>query len=106
MVFIMPDGEYIIVDWKRSKKIRKEPFKGKKGTGIFLHLDDCNFIHYSLQLNTYRHFLELHYGKRVKEMHIAVFHPNNDNYLQFPVERMEKEVQDLWDILPIMPHGG
>jgi hypothetical protein len=52
---------YMIYDWKFLKKpIQKKsyfnPFtrKYKKMSSIFKYLDDCNFIHYSIQLSIYQ----------------------------------------------------
>lgn len=106
LVLVNENGEIIICDWKRSKEIK---FKGwedrngnrKKGFGIFSHLDDCNFIHYTLQLNIYRHLLELHYGKKVIGLYLVICHPNYERPEVIPVERLEKEIIDFWDSLPM-----
>ena len=101
------EGKIIICDWKRSKEIKMKGFKNtrtgetKRGFGIFSHLDDCNYQHYSLQLNIYRHILETHYGKEVVGLYLVIFHPNNDDHILIEVRRMDKEIQDLWNILPI-----
>lgn len=97
---IGPNGEIIILDWKRSKEIKKEnPYQ--KGFRCLQHLDDCNYNHYCLQLNIYRHILETRYDKKIVGMFLVVFHPNNDNYLFIPVPTMIKEIQDIWNELPL-----
>lgn len=48
-----PTGRWSIVDWKTSAKINKVAYGRKKMKGILSHLNDCNFIHYSLQLSIY-----------------------------------------------------
>lgn len=90
----------IILDWKRSKEIKFfDSFE--KGRTIWRHLDNCNWNHYRLQLNMYRHLLETFYDKQVVEMGIVVFHPRNKSYIVLPVDRMEKEIVDLMQLLPL-----
>lgn len=81
----------VLGDWKRSKEIRfSNGFaRGKHGLE---HVEDCNFNHYCLQLNVYRHILEKYYGKTVEEMFLVVLHPNNDGYLKLIVPRMTEEI--------------
>lgn len=52
--------EYLLLDWKRVKRITTSGFRGK--TGILfptLRLQDCNFIRYSLQLSIYEQILKI-----------------------------------------------
>jgi ATP-dependent exoDNAse (exonuclease V) beta subunit len=44
---------YSIMDWKTNKAIYKTAFGGAKLSAPLNHLDDCNFVHYSLQLSIY-----------------------------------------------------
>ena len=63
---------YEIIDWKTSKSIDTQSYKGKMGTHqITSHLMDCNFVHYSLQLSFYRYLLEEYYGLKVNNQLIA-----------------------------------
>lgn len=48
-----PTGQWSIIDWKTSAKINKVAYGRKKMKGILSHLNDCNFVHYSLQLSMY-----------------------------------------------------
>lgn len=48
-------GSLVVADWKTNKKIDFSGFD--KGLGPFKTLENCNFIHYSLQLSAYRHLL-------------------------------------------------
>ena len=97
-VFENPDGTLSIYDWKRSKEILKKSYGGKKMKEPFSHFPDCNFYHYSLQLNLYRNILETFYGKTIKEMFLGVFHPNNkDNkYIKLEIKRLETEAGNLF----------
>lgn len=89
--------ELILLDWKRSKEIKMDnPFE--KGTGPFKYLDNCNYNHYTLQLNIYRHILETEYNKKVIAMFNVVLHPNNDSYLLYQIDRVEFS-HKVWAIL-------
>jgi hypothetical protein len=92
-----------LYDWKRTKEIKFEN-KFEKGNGCLSHLDNCNFVHYSLQLNLYKYILENYYshkGKKmeVAEMAIVVFHPNNDSYQLLKVNSMPEEVCEMLKVL-------
>lgn len=89
------DDSYVIYDWKRSKEIKTENNFGGKGFGPVAHLDDCNYWHYTLQLNVYRWFLETFYGLKISDMYIMIFHPDNKNYERFQLERLDKEVDEM-----------
>lgn len=93
-----PIYEYYIFDWKRSKKIYFKSFGGKKfGKGrAFQSLIDCNYSKYSLQLNVYRHMLEVDYGLPIKGLFLFVFHPWNSSFVKIEVPRMEKETAALF----------
>jgi len=89
------DGTLSIYDWKRSKEIKRE---NKYATGVppFLqHLPDCNFYHYSLQLNTYKALLELNYGVKVRDLFLVVLHPRHDKYLLIECADLQREVLAL-----------
>lgn len=103
LTMIQPNGKLRLYDWKRSKGISKEGFKGKKGKGPFSNLPDCNFITYSIQLNIYRRYLENKYGKEIESMSLVVLHPNNDDYILIEVDFMNEEIDALWDMLPLSP---
>jgi len=45
-------NRYVLGDWKSNEQIRKTN-QFQNGLGELEHLDDCNFNHYSLQLNLY-----------------------------------------------------
>lgn len=86
----------VLGDWKRSKEIKfsNRFSRGKRGLE---HVDDCNFNHYCLQLNVYRHVLEKYYGKKVEEMFLVVLHPNNDGYVKLNVPRITDDIQTILD---------
>ena len=98
-VFRNDDGTLTLGDWKRSKEIKFKSFGNKKGKFPFENILDCNFYHYSLQLNLYRVILEKFYNEKIKDMFLVVLHPNNKDgkYMKIPVKRMEKEGDLLID---------
>jgi ATP-dependent exoDNAse (exonuclease V) beta subunit len=83
----------IIVDWKRSKEIKMEN-RYEKGYKPFETFENCNYWHYSLQLNFYRHILETKYGKTVVYMMLIILHPNQDSYMCYPVQHIE--IRPIW----------
>lgn len=92
-------GELMLIDWKRSKEIKfqshENPKYKKFGFGPLQCLEDCNFAHYSVQLNVYRWILESFYDQKVVGMYLAVFHPNQDNYLFIPVPDLQAQVKSM-----------
>ena len=93
------DNNLILGDWKRINKELTPESYGKHCKFPFEHLPDCKLYHYSLQLNLYRVILEKFYGKTIKDMFLAVFHPDNKGgkYKKIKVKRMEKEGEYLLD---------
>ena len=89
------DGKFLIYDWKRSKEIKMKSFGKQKGLAPLDHLDDCNYWHYTLQLNVYRWILETFYGLEVADLYLVVLHPDNDTYLRVKLNRLEEEVEDM-----------
>lgn len=81
-------GNLIILDWKRSKEIKMSN-KYEKGKGPFSNYDNCNYSHYSLQLNFYRHILESKYNQRVSFMMLVILHPDQPSYICYPVPRID-----------------
>ncbi len=89
--------EYIIVDWKRSKKlvIDGNPKKYGYGNGLseLSNLDNSSYYKYALQQNIYKYILETKYGLCVSSMNLIVLHENYDNYYRINLETMTKEVK-------------
>lgn len=106
MIFQNPDGTLQIYDWKRCKEIKKTNTFQSAITDCISHLPDCNFWHYSLQLNTYKWILEKNYGKKVTKMYLVCLHPNNRNtsFLRYEVPLMTQEIEDLMNLRREMIH--
>jgi len=88
----MAENKLGIGDWKRSKKIYMSAFGGKCGKGPCAEIPDCNLYHYYIQLNLYAYLIELNTKYKVVKMFIAVFHPNNNNYVTYNVPDMRTTV--------------
>jgi hypothetical protein len=90
-------NDYIIIDWKRSKKLVVDGHPKKYGYGFGLselnHLDNSSYYKYSLQQNMYKYILEYSEGLKVSSMKLVVFHPNYSKYYLIPLPDMPKEVE-------------
>lgn len=96
MVYIDPKqpGKFILADWKRSKEIKFEN-RWETGLGPLSDIDNCNYWHYTLQLNVYRMILEKYYGLEISEMFLVVLHPNFDTYKKYDVQRVSKPIMKM-----------
>jgi ATP-dependent exoDNAse (exonuclease V) beta subunit len=92
MVFQNTDGSLSIYDWKRSKEIKIKNTFGGRGFDHLKDYHDCNYVHYSLQLNIYKYILEKHYGKKIRDLYLVVMHPMFERYQKF-------ECMDLQDVV-------
>ena len=97
------EGELVILDWKRSKSINTSN-RWQKGFGPFEGLDDCNYMHYTIQLNCYRHILETKYNKTILGMYLVILHPNQICAEIIPVEKKVDIISALWERLPLNKH--
>ena len=95
LVYNSEQNMYHLVDWKTNKRINKNSFRNKKGIlSSSKHLDDCNFMHYSLQLSFYRYILERYYGLEVGSQ--TLFHlKENDTYEIFNVEYKSEDLINM-----------
>lgn len=95
-------GEFIIYDWKRSRRMGKEygyefipntrnPYM--KGINGLEHLDCTPFNIGCLQQNLYRFILEKSYDITIKEMNLVMLNNSYSNYHYVTVPNMDKEVE-------------
>lgn len=84
-----------VVDWKRSKEIKMTAFRGKKGTGPMSNKQDCNYEHYSLQLNVYKYLLSNNFGEKIARMSLVILHPNQDDYILLDVADNQTAVESI-----------
>ena len=99
-LFRKPDGDYVMVDWKRSKHLIIDGFPKKYGFGrglsVISHLDNSSYYKYELQQSFYKYILEKDYGIRVSSMILAVLHPDYDRYYSIKLSQYrEREVLDM-----------
>jgi ATP-dependent exoDNAse (exonuclease V) beta subunit len=85
---------YVIYDWKRSKEIKTKNDFGS-GYGPVKHLPDCNYWHYTLQLNIYKYFLEKYYDLNIVDLCLVILHPDNKNYRLIRLNILKEEVEDM-----------
>lgn len=89
----LDDGTYSIYDWKRTKEIKTRNAFGGRGSHPLTSFHDCNYVHYSLQLNIYKRILETKYGKTIRDMYLVCMHPDYPNsYKKYEVMDMQEQV--------------
>jgi len=86
----------ILVDWKRSKEIKKEN-KFQKALKPIEDLPDCNYYQYSLQLNLYKKIIEKNTPYKIEYMALAIFHPEQKDFVFEPVNIMDKHLEKMWN---------
>ncbi len=92
MLFQNDDGTLSIYDWKFAKELNMTSAFRKKALPPIQHLDDCNYTHYSLQLNMYRTILERKYDFKIRDMFLVFMHQNlSDNYVKVEVKPIDVE---------------
>ena len=91
----MHTGKFLILDWKRSKKVTGKG--GDKGSFPISHLRSNNLTKYSLQLSLYSYILEMNYDLDMEASALVVCHPNQDTYNYITTKYMRDEVQSMLD---------
>ena len=89
------EGKYILVDWKRCKRLKKRNRWDKSISPFLPNMEDCNVNRYTLQLNIYRYIIEKNYDIEISEMRIVNFHPDQRGYEEVIVRDLGKEVSEL-----------
>jgi hypothetical protein len=101
-IFKKPNSnEYILLDWKRSKKLVIDGHPRKFGYGFALselqHLDNSSFYKYALQQNIYKYILEKNYGLKISSMNLIVLHENYDNYYRVDLPDLQREIKIIFN---------
>jgi hypothetical protein len=86
-------NKYLIVDWKRSKKVTGKG--GDKGYWPLNHLRSSNLTKYSIQLSLYTYILEQNYGLEMEESALVVCHPNQTTYRNIRTKYMREDVETM-----------
>lgn len=102
-------GRLNIKDYKTSKEIKLRSFEKWDGTHEMMyfpinHLEDCNFNHYSLQLNLYAFLIKQH-NRNLKIGKLTIEHIVGDynedtgfvlnNIIPYNVPDLQKEIRNL-----------
>lgn len=98
-------GGIAIIDYKTNKKIEQESYKHQKMLIPLNKFDDCNYVHYSLQLSGYKFKFEKNTKLKVDETFIVYFNINADNYEIIEPLNMEKEVKEILELRRINKMG-
>lgn len=97
------EGKYVMVDWKRSKKliVQGTDRPDKRGFQIeiegLINLTNCSYYRYCIQQNMYKYILEQEYNIAISEMILVVLHENYPNYHTIKLPEMIKEVQTIFN---------
>lgn len=87
------DGRYSIIDWKTNKSIYRSSFGGKMMKGSLNHLQDCNFMHYSLQLSLYALML----GEKINRLSIVHLPRDTDRLEIMPCPFLWREADLVFE---------
>lgn len=99
-LFRKPNGEFVMVDWKRSKHLIIDGYPKKYGFGrglsVLSHLDNSSYYKYEIQQSFYKYILEKDYKIKVSSMILVVLYPDYDNYYFIKLDDYRKqEVLDM-----------
>ena len=86
---------YVIYDWKRSKEIKFKNDYKENGFYPLEHVENCNFWHYSLQLNLYRYLLKKNYSLNISSMHLLILHPNNSDFVKIDIDVLDEHIEKM-----------
>ena len=97
--------EYVMLDWKRSKKLIIDGRPRIFGYGYALSelssLDNSSFNRYCLQQNIYKHIAEMEYGMKISSMKLVVLHENYSDYHIVDVPTMKREASIILNSLKV-----
>jgi len=95
-LFRKPDkAEYVMLDWKRSKKLiidgKPRIFGHGYASSELSHLDNSSYFRYCLQQNIYKYIAETEFSLRISSMKLVVLHENYKTYHLVNVPEMRTE---------------
>lgn len=97
--------EYVMLDWKRSKKLIIDGRPRIFGYGYALSelntLDNSSFNRYCLQQNIYKLIAETEYGMKISSMKLVVLHENYSDYHIVDVPTMKREASIILNSLKV-----
>lgn len=96
-------NEYIMFDWKRSKKLVIDGRPRIFGFGYALselsNLDNSSYYRYCLQQNIYKYIVESEFSIKISSMKLIVLHENYADYHVVNVPEMRKETKIILNSL-------
>lgn len=103
----------VLADFKTNKEIKYEGYKNQKMKVPLQEYQDCNFIHYSLQLSLYKFKLEDRTGLKIGRKELIYFDSNKTDYeiitpLDLDVEAkqtLENRRETEMKSIPILLYG-
>lgn len=99
------NDEYVMLDWKRSKKLIIDGRPRIFGYGYALSelntLDNSSFNRYCLQQNIYKLIAETEYGMKISSMKLVVLHENYSDYHIVDVPIMKREASIILNSLKV-----
>lgn len=93
LFFNFKANEFQIWDWKTNKRLERRSRFGNKLKGKLSHLDECEFVIYSLQLAIYREIIRLKTDIDVGRNYIVWFFEKNSNYEVIECLDLQKEAR-------------
>ena len=99
------NAEYVMLDWKRSKKLIIDGRPRIFGYGYALSelntLDNSSFNRYCLQQNIYKLIAETEYGMKISSMKLVVLHENYSDYHIVDVPTMKREASIILNSIKV-----
>lgn len=89
-------GDIAILDWKTNKEIKFYDKYNSTGLKYLSHLDNCNFIHYSLQLNMYKKMLMLNNYFPGASYQLAIIHISETGPKLYKIDDMDTELNQIF----------
>ena len=88
--------EWEIIDYKTNKKMEK---KSKYGNLLypFEDMSEGEINEYTIQLNTYKYFVEKHTSLKIGKMRIIWFNVVNDNYCVYNLDDIQPKIKLMFD---------
>lgn len=97
--------QYVMLDWKRSKKLIIDDRPRIFGYGYALSelntLDNSSYNRYCLQQNIYKYILETEHSMKISSMKLVVLHENYFDYHIIDVPLMKEETSILLNSLKV-----
>ena len=102
-LFKNAEGKYIMVDWKRSKKLIVQGTNkpDKRGFPIEIpgltNLSNCSYYRYCIQQNLYKYILEKEEKIIISDMILVVLHENFSDYHTIKLPEMITETEIIFN---------